>query len=298
MKEYPIIVDLFTESDCYRATKPCAKTGIQVHSVGSKGTLMGRWKASWNKPDRDVCAGYLIDINGIYQILPEGKRCWLSGNGDNGNANNTHLGFEICEPSIDTDENAADLYGKTLYLCTYLCRKFGINPANVQAHYELHALGLASNHADVSHWWGKKGTPWEQYTMTRLRADIAKELGVEMEEPDFIESMPRLKIGSKGEYVKAAQNLLVSAGQSLPTWGVDGAFGVETLAAVRAFQEAHGLTVDGIVGPVTWTALLDYEDTTPGDTGEALYTVTIPNLTTTQADALLASYTGATKAVG
>jgi peptidoglycan hydrolase-like protein with peptidoglycan-binding domain len=36
---------------------------------------------------------------------------------------------------------------------------------------------------------------------------------------------------------------------------MDGIFGAKTLAAVRAFQRSRGLTVDGVVGPLTWGAL-------------------------------------------
>ena len=246
MTQYPITVDLFTKSDCYASKKTSTRTGIQVHSVGCKGTLMARWKKSWNAPGRTVCGNYIIDTNGIYQVLPEGKRCWLSGSGKNGNANNTHLGFEICEPLTknDTPEVAADLYGKVLYLCVYLCRLYGINPQNVQAHYELHALGLASNHADVRHWWGKKGTSWEPYTMDTLRRDIAAELGESY--------VLTLKRGSSGPDVVTLQKLLNAAGASLET---DGNFGALTESALKAYQAAHGLNPDGVCGPATWGLL-------------------------------------------
>lgn len=246
MTQYPITEDIFTKSDCYRSTKKSARTGIQVHSVGCKGTLMARWKKSWNAPGRTVCGNYIIDTNGIYRVLPEGKRCWLSGSGKNGNANNTHLGFEICEPLTknDTPEVAADLYGKTLYLCVYLCRMYGISPANVQAHYELHALGLASNHADVRHWWGKKGTSWEPYTMDTLRRDIAAELG-----ESYVKTLKR---GSAGPDVVTLQKLLNDSGASLET---DGNFGVLTEAALKEYQRANGLEPDGVCGSITWASI-------------------------------------------
>lgn len=65
-----------------------------------------------------------------------------------------------------------------------------------------------------------------------------------------------LSKGDTGEYVSALQILLIGRGFSCGEWGADGDFGSDTDAAVRAFQKAKKIDVDGIVGPDTWTKLL------------------------------------------
>jgi peptidoglycan hydrolase-like protein with peptidoglycan-binding domain len=62
-----------------------------------------------------------------------------------------------------------------------------------------------------------------------------------------------LSFGSNGAEVALVQALFAANG--IPTGPVDGIFGPLTEAAVRAFQEAHGLQVDGIVGRQTLAAL-------------------------------------------
>lgn len=58
-----------------------------------------------------------------------------------------------------------------------------------------------------------------------------------------------LRRGAQGEAVRLLQRELGGV-------AVDGEFGTYTEAAVRTFQGCRGLAVDGVVGPVTWTALL------------------------------------------
>ncbi|HEY0639847.1 MAG TPA: penicillin-insensitive murein endopeptidase [Pseudonocardiaceae bacterium] len=69
---------------------------------------------------------------------------------------------------------------------------------------------------------------------------------------------PTLRSGATGAAVRALQTQLnAKARLSL---AVDGQFGSATLTAVRNFQSAHGLTVDGVVGPTTWRYLLWHYD--------------------------------------
>jgi hypothetical protein len=65
-----------------------------------------------------------------------------------------------------------------------------------------------------------------------------------------------LKKGAKGNEVKAMQILLIGYGFSCGSYGADGSFGSATDNAVRAFQKANGLEVDGCCGPKTWAKLL------------------------------------------
>ena len=66
-------------------------------------------------------------------------------------------------------------------------------------------------------------------------------------------SWPVLSTGSYGPAVSAAQWLLRADGHDV---AVDGDFGPRTEAAVTAFQQAHGLDADGVVGPQTWGGLI------------------------------------------
>ena len=59
--------------------------------------------------------------------------------------------------------------------------------------------------------------------------------------------------GSTGEAVRAVQSQIKSRSGWLT---VDGIFGPDTDSAVRSFQSFCELSVDGIVGPFTWNALV------------------------------------------
>ena len=74
--------------------------------------------------------------------------------------------------------------------------------------------------------------------------------------PYMAEEETWLRKGDRGPYVQMVQLALERAGFS--PGALDGIFGARTDAAVRQFQRANSLQVDGIVGPRTLAALKPY----------------------------------------
>lgn len=65
-------------------------------------------------------------------------------------------------------------------------------------------------------------------------------------------------LGSKGPEVSRVHQLLVSAGHRIDQADLTAQlYGESTVAAVKEFQNASGLDVDGVVGPVTMRRLID-----------------------------------------
>ena len=92
-----------------------------------------------------------------------------------------------------------------------------------------------------------------------------------MTEAQTTVSWPILRQGSQGLQVKTLQYLLRSARDLWQQVVVaDGIFGPKTEEIVRAYQGLVGLTVDGIVGPLTWSSLTGTGAVRRGDTGEAV----------------------------
>lgn len=79
--------------------------------------------------------------------------------------------------------------------------------------------------------------------------------------------MVTLKYGSQGEDVKTLQTNLTNAGYDVG--GVDGIYGTKTANAVKQYQQANGLTVDGIAGSNTLAKLSGSTTSTPTTTAKA-----------------------------
>jgi len=85
-------------------------------------------------------------------------------------ANDTHIGFEICEDDLTDRQYFEEVYEAAIQLCVYLCQLFpSIKTENIIGHYEGYQRGIASNHSDPQHWFKRFNK-----TMDMFRAEVKR----------------------------------------------------------------------------------------------------------------------------
>lgn len=180
-----ITKQILTKNPCYKAGKTIKVKGLMLHSIGCPQPSAMTLIKSWNTSDSKVCVHGFIDANtgGVYQTLPWNRRGWHCG----GEANDTHIGIEMCEPdcikyttgakfTCSDKQKARDMvertYKSAVELFAHLCKEYNLNPLAegvILAHSEGFTRGLSSNHADPEHLWKGLNLP---YTMDGFRRDV------------------------------------------------------------------------------------------------------------------------------
>lgn len=197
---------IFTRSDCYQIGRKMSPLGVMVHSTGANNPNLRRYVQPdngllganrngnhWNRPGVNACVhafvGRLADGSvAAVQTLPWNRRGWHAGTGISGrSANDTHIGFEICEDGLEDEDYFAAVYREAVELTAMLCRRFGLDPQAdgvVISHSEGYRRGIASNHGDVEHWFSRFGK-----TMDDFRAAVAAETEEPVTQEQFNEMM-------------------------------------------------------------------------------------------------------------
>ena len=281
----PPLVCMMTNSTCYKGTSTMVPRGVLWHSTGAPNKTLKRYV----QPSKnDVNYNSLInqigkntngnDWNSIYieaglnawigtlangtitsvQTMPWNFKPWGCGGG----CNNSWIQFEICEDYLNDKNYFNEVYKEACELTAYLCVKYNIDPKGyvsyngkkvptILCHADSYDYGLGTNHGDVMHWFPKFGKD-----MNDVRNDVAALIaGSSIETaPGTVETL--LSNGSYGEPVKELQEDLIALGYSCGIYGADGDFGNDTETAVRNFQKASGIEVDGIAGPDTMAAIV------------------------------------------
>lgn len=178
---------------CYQAGKKIMVKGLMLHSVGCPQPSAESFVKQWNSPAAArACVHGFIDGNtgDVYQTLPWEYRAWHCG----GEANNTHIGVEMCEPSCicytggavfncSNPDAAREVVNRTyqsaVELFAFLCIRFGLNTLQdgiIISHKEGHDRGVASGHSDPEHIWNQLNAGYTMDTF-RLAVDHAMREG-------------------------------------------------------------------------------------------------------------------------
>ena len=158
--------------------------GLMLHSVGHNQPSAKVFADRWNRSGIEIAVHAVLQADGtVYQCLPWNYRGWHAG----GNANNTHVGVEMTEPSqikytggstfTVLDKTAALAQAKGTYqtavqLFAQLCKEYNLDPlANgvIISHHEGYLQGIATDHGDPEHLWKGLGL---SYTMDGFRKDV------------------------------------------------------------------------------------------------------------------------------
>ncbi len=183
----PIEPRFLTENDCFRAGRTISPQGVMVHSTGTAQPDPEVFCRAWNRSGVEACVHAFVSEDRILQTLPWNFRGWHAGTGERGSANNTHISFECCEPAghsyqggamvgYDPEKNQAyfrRVYQNAVDLCALLCREYSLDPLKpgvVLCHAEGFRQGVASNHADVLHWWPRHGADMDGFRRDVRRA--------------------------------------------------------------------------------------------------------------------------------
>ena len=158
--------------------------GLMLHSVGHNQPSAKVFADRWNRSGIEIAVHAVLQADGtVYQCLPWNYRGWHAG----GNANNTHVGVEMTEPSqikytggstfTVLDKTAALAQAKGTYqtavqLFAQLCKEYNLDPLAqgvIISHHEGYLQGIATDHGDPEHLWKGLGL---SYTMDGFRKDV------------------------------------------------------------------------------------------------------------------------------
>lgn len=199
---------------------------------------------------RQASANYGIDSDGnIGLYVPEKYRAWTSSNRDN---DNRAVTIEVSNDGAAPDWHVSDkALASLVELCVDICLRNGIQ----RLHYTGDCKGNLTRHNMFTA--TTCPGPYLQSKFPEIAAGVNEKLGTTTtKKGEFILQMKNLRKGNRGEAVRSLQILLMGRGYSVGNCGADGIFGNDTENALRAFQKAKLLEVDGIAGKESYSKLL------------------------------------------
>ena len=96
---------------------------------------------------------------------------------------------------------------------------------------------------------------WELFT--EEESDQAEPTTPVADTAEVTVTLPIIKYGDEGLYVKVMQTMLIGKGYSCGIYGADGEYGMQTKIGLYEFQKANSINTDCVCDAITWTKLLN-----------------------------------------
>lgn len=249
-------------------TPHCVVGQLSVETVGQ----------IFQNPSAYASSNYCIGTDGrVGMFVEECDRSWCSSNRANDERSVTiECASDLRSPYAFNDV----VYNRLIELCADICMRNGkkkllwLGSKEKTLSYSPKSTEMVLT---VHRWFDNKSCPgdWMMAHMGDLAEKVTallsgkpastktpqketeKNKTEKKDEGDYVDvKVKELYKGDEGNVVATLQGALIGHGYSCGSYGADGDFGPATEKAVRAYQKAHGLDVDGIVGTKTWGALL------------------------------------------
>lgn len=197
-------------------------------------------------PGRQASSNYGIGADGrVGMFVEEKDRAWTSSSPAN---DNRAVTIECASDNYYPYAFNWNVYLKLVDLCVDICQRNGKTKILWLGHcnYEPRANEMLLT---VHRWFASTSCPGD-WLMDRM-SDLASRVNAKLNARDY------LMKGDCGEAVKNMQTMLIALGYSCGSYGADSQFGDATESALKKFQKAKGLAVDGLYGAKSKAALTD-----------------------------------------
>lgn len=232
------IIKMITKKRCYVGQNKPAYVVIHETDNWSKGADAKAHATAMSNGNLAGTVHYYVDSKNIYQTLEhqDGAYAVGDGNGAYGITNRNSINIEIC---VNPETNYYVAVDKAEQLAAYLLKQYGWGTNHLKRHYDASRKHCPRRIIDEGLW----------NSFVKKTAAYMGNASAAYTEPATEKTY--LCKGDSGSAVKILQENLISLGYSCGSAGSDGEFGDKTDAAVRAFQKAYGLTMDGLAGEKT-----------------------------------------------
>lgn len=243
------IIKMISKKNCYIGQNKPAYIVIHETDNWSKGADAKAHATAMKNGNLAGTVHYYVDSKSVYQTLDHSDGAWAVGDGKGkyGITNRNSINIEICV-NPETDYYVA--VDKAEQLAAQLLKQYGWGTDHLKRHYDasrkncprrIQAEGLWPEFVQKTTTYMKGQTTVNNTNTTKNTVTLTNKIEVQF---------PVIQKGSKGTAVSMLQAML---GVS-----VDGDFGNDTEASLKAFQKNVKITTDGICGTDSWKKVVEH----------------------------------------